>query len=82
MKWAHFAGVGTARAIQIFYNGDLKHQLAHEGPIGHTDFEWRIGSNSEIPIGRTPDGVLDEVMIFARALSPDDIQSLVEALRK
>ena len=81
-EWTHFAGIGTDRAIQIFYNGELKHQLSHEGPIGHTDFEWRIGSNSEIPNGRTPDGVLDEVMIFARALSPYDIQYLVESLRK
>ncbi|MBV6652907.1 MAG: hypothetical protein KI786_04080 [Mameliella sp.] len=78
-EWGHFAGVGNANSIEVYYNGDLKNRLPHRGAIGPTDFEWRIGGNAEIPMKRKPDGIIDEVMIFAGALSEAEIKALMEA---
>lgn len=79
-EWTHFAAVKTPRFIQVFCNGILKNQLEHEGKTGHSDFEWRIGSNSEMPANKKPDGILDEVMIFAGALTEREIQGIFNAV--
>lgn len=78
-QWSHFAGVRTKNELKVYYNGALGNRLTVNGGLGHTGFSWRIGSNGEIPIGRTPDGVIDEVMIFGRALSDAEIKAIYEA---
>lgn len=75
-QWSHFAGTRADDGLRVFYNGEMASQLRVKDHIGHTDFKWRIGSNAEIPIGRTPDGVIDEVMIFARALSAAEVRAV------
>jgi hypothetical protein len=76
-EWAHFAGVAGSGENRLFYNGEEAHRLPHKGGLGQTGFPWRIGGNAEIPLGRIPDGVLDEVMIFAGSLTGEDIRSLM-----
>lgn len=81
-EWSHFGGIGTANSIQVSYNGEIKNQIKHKGKIGHTDFEWRIGSNSELPANKKPDGTIDEVMIFAGALTEDEIKQIYSMKNK
>ncbi|MBD3358991.1 MAG: hypothetical protein GF363_17690 [Chitinivibrionales bacterium] len=81
-EWSHFAGVCTGESLLLYYNGELCNKLRHPGKIGHTDFGWRIGSNSEIPMNREPAGIIDEVMIFAGALSARDIRAIVDDAKK
>jgi MSHA biogenesis protein MshQ len=80
-QWSHFAGTRSNDTLHIYYNGVHVSQLPVQGTIGHTDFPWCIGTNAEIPIGRTPDGVIDEVMIFVEALPQDQIDSLYQKNR-
>jgi predicted alpha-1,2-mannosidase len=77
-KWSHFAGTRSDDVLRVFFNGELKSQLKVKGEIGHTDWAWRIGSNAEIPLGRTPDGVIDEVMIFAKALTEEEVREIYD----
>jgi predicted alpha-1,2-mannosidase len=77
-KWCHFAGTRSGDTLNIYYNGQHVSTLAVKGTIGRTDFPWCIGTNAEIPIGRTPDGVIDEVMIFAGALNQEQIAAILK----
>ena len=77
-QWSHFAGTRSKDTLSIYYNGRHVSNLAVKGTIGHTDFPWCIGTNAEIPIGRTPDGIIDEVMIFSEALNQEQIAAIFE----
>lgn len=78
-KWTHFASRRDSRSLSVYTDGQRRNRLTHKGfDIFESEFEWRVGSNAEIPVGRTPDGVLDEVRIYARALSDAEISRIFE----
>ncbi|MEM6377573.1 MAG: glycoside hydrolase domain-containing protein, partial [Bacteroidota bacterium] len=81
-KWSHFVGTRADDTLKIYYNGALKSQLKVKGEIGHTNWGWRIGSNGEIPLGRIPDGILDEVMIFAKALTKEEVKEIYQSVKE
>jgi len=80
-KWSQFVGSRIDDTLFLYYNGVKVRELKVSGEIGQTPWSWRIGSNAEIPLGRTPDGVIDEVMIFAKALSEKEVMELYKSVR-
>lgn len=81
-SWCSFATVKKPGKMQLFYNGELVNELPHIGKTGDTDFEWRIGDNAEKEGKRRPEGIIDEVMIFAGALTQQEIRSLSSSVNK
>ena len=78
-KWYHIAATDTAGAIRIYLDGQLDHSC--EGGYGIPP-----NINAPILIGRTNPPALffkdmvDDVMIFDRALSAEEIQQIYQAV--
>ena len=60
--------------MKLFINGTLVNSTPHSGDVQNTggSFNWRIGNNGE-GTDRSFDGKLDELRIYARALSDEQI---------
>ncbi|MDZ7261704.1 MAG: CotH kinase family protein, partial [candidate division KSB1 bacterium] len=76
--WTHFAGTYDGQEIKLYVNGDSVNSLAYVGPIAVTDAAVYLGHNSQVA-NRYFEGVLDEVMIFNRALTSVEIKNIYES---
>ncbi|MCA9217014.1 MAG: lamin tail domain-containing protein, partial [Planctomycetales bacterium] len=78
-EWHHVAAVGTGAGLKIYIDG----QLAGEGgTLVETDYgtssrNFNIGGSVFSSSGGNFNGQIDEVALFDRALSADEIASLV-----
>ena len=73
----HFAGTFDGMTLKMYINGDLIQSMEHEGMIGVTEFEVHLGHNSEV-VDRFFEGRMDEVMIYNRALTNEEIKTVFE----
>jgi hypothetical protein len=71
--WTHVVGVYTGSGIQIFLNGLL---VATEDASGRLQQSARPIAIGNHPDWEAFDGRIDEVRLYNRALSPDEIRSL------
>jgi len=74
-EWHHVTGTFDGANINVYLDGVLDGSAPTTEPIGISTTNLFIGENSESP-GRSWDGLIDEVMIFDRALSADKILEL------
>lgn len=72
-EWAHVAGSWDGQTIKLYINGTLVASRAMTGPILTSNGFLRIGG-SDI-FGFYFDGLIDEVRIYNRALSAQEIQT-------
>ena len=74
-QWVHLAGVFDGEYLRIYANGRLK-STADIGPLplDSTALPVSLGHSSLGSDGPAFDGLLDEFMLFHRALSPEEIQ--------
>jgi hypothetical protein len=76
-SWAHIAGVYDGQTLQVFVNGVADTSIAATGPIAITspyDPPIAFGFANEGGIkGQFTDGSIDEVHLWARALSGNEI---------
>lgn len=78
-RWVHLAGTFDGHTMRLFVDGVEVATLARPGPINGSHFDLMIG-------GFAPDtrahfqGLLDEVRLFARALSAEEIRASREAI--
>jgi hypothetical protein len=78
-QWFHVVFILNDKDISLFVNGKrLKtiHSAHHADIEAHKDFLFLIGGSTENYQGM--DGLIDEVRVFNRVLSGDEIQSLSE----
>jgi len=78
-RWYHVAGVFDARGLHLYLNGALLSESKDPMQIP-VACPLIIGANDNGP-QRYFDGLIDEVMIFKKALSADDIKTLYESLK-
>ena len=71
--WYHAAGTYDGNAIKIYINGDLSNELAATVAIATTNDVLTIGANKGGTSNRF-DGIIDEVGLFNRALTPDEVE--------
>jgi hypothetical protein len=74
-EWHHIAGVYDGASINVYLDGELDGSAPTTEPIGVNDKNVFIGDNPDA-IGRYWDGLVDEVKIFGRALSNDEVRHL------
>jgi len=77
-KWHHIVGTYDGATVRIYVDGVERDSLAVTGNIGSTTTPVRIGAGSGSPVsGEEPfDGTIDDVRIYDRGLSPDEILSM------
>src|SRR3954468_24880229 len=76
--WYHVAGVRGSNFVQIFVNGRLESQTAVSFPQDYAALPLRFGSSGE-SWDRKFNGVLDEVSLYNRPLSSNEIASAFAA---
>jgi hypothetical protein len=76
-KWHHVAGVYDGTTSSLYVDGRLDASQQTSGSIRTTDHRVRIGSNVQKG-GRRFVGIVDDVRVYSRALSPEEIQALFE----
>lgn len=73
-RWVHLAGTFDGRVMRLYVDGTLHGELARPGPIKPNDFSLILGSYEEDhPAGFH--GLLDEVKLYHRALSAEEIRA-------
>lgn len=74
-EWHHIVGVVNDTDMQLYIDGQLEIEMVYNGPMT-TD-------GSETEIGKASDGgfvgIIDEVMIYSKALSADEVEQIFEA---
>ena len=76
--WHHVAGVYDGSTKYIYVDGVLDVSVPYTGLIDETDSPVWIGNNSDIP-SRLWDGQIDEVGVYDRALTADEIAAIYAA---
>lgn len=72
-RWVHLAGTFDGRTMRIFIDGIEKATLDRPGPVNANHFDLVIGGFE--PGHRAHfDGLVDEVRLFSRALSAEEIR--------
>ena len=75
--WYHAAGTYDGNEIKIYINGKLSNFMPGGGAIAVTDNVLIIGAALN---GRRFHGIIDEVGIYNRALTPNEVKGTMEGL--
>jgi hypothetical protein len=73
--WHHLAGTYNGSQIKLYVDGELNATTDYVGSIPSTPYNVNIGRSSEV-ITRFYDGLLDDVRIYSRALSQEEVAYL------
>lgn len=76
--WYHLAGTFDGEVIKLYIDGEPAGELAWGGPMPSNDVALRIGMRPQQE-AYAINGTVDEVAIYHRALSQDDIQVAIES---
>jgi Concanavalin A-like lectin/glucanases superfamily len=82
-QWHHVAATYDGKAVRSYIDGVVNgHPVKNPGPLKKSTWDLCIG-NSVVDYGTGEflafDGLIDEVRIYNRALSPDEIKTLAAA---
>jgi hypothetical protein len=84
--WTHVASTYDGKTLRIYLNGVLVASLLEPRPLCHAlDTPLIIGAKKQddhTPAEAFFSGILDEVRLYARALSPADIQAIMRSPRE
>lgn len=76
-KWHHVAGVYDGSEAIIYINGEFDSKKAFEGNLKHNDENFWMGARK---VGGLPyHGLLDELRIYNRGLSQDEVKDNLDA---
>lgn len=88
-KWHHLAVTYDGTIINLYVDGvRQQHYKRWAGQVPTNSFDLTIGMNLVDPnpqfneVGSSFDGLIDEPMVFNRALSPDEIKFLFDSEKK
>ena len=74
-EWHHIVGIVNNKDMQLYVDGELEKEQNYNGPM--------TTGGSETEIGKAGDGgfvgIIDEVMIYSKALSADEVEQIFEA---
>ena len=73
-EWHHVAATYDGTTARLYVDGKLAASLPFSGNVGDSN-TWRIGAYGANPVGYFA-GLIDEVQIYDRALSSDEVATL------
>jgi hypothetical protein len=76
-EWHHVAAVGTGESLIVYLDG--KQAGKRDGPTqnyGKTEMQFNIGGRIFDSMGNHIIGMIDEVYVYNKALSPSEIESM------
>jgi hypothetical protein len=74
LDWSHITAISNGTNYQIFWNGVLEQQSSQvTGQVGNSSIMIGSGAN---PVNHTWLGLIDDVRIYDRALSAEEVQAL------
>ena len=76
-EWYHYTGTYDGSKLRAYINGEMKVEMSASGAIADSGIDVHIGS-STYGFSDGLKGVLDEVAIFNKALSADDIKKIMD----
>ena len=76
-EWHHVAATFDGTNVVLYLDGAVEAANTTEFPIAENGLNTEIGRNPE-STDRTWDGLIDEVLIYNRALSEDEILILAQ----
>jgi hypothetical protein len=82
-QWSHLAGVYAGEHIRLYVNGELISEIESSGAelVQPENNRLFIGTKSpQAPAGDWWDGLIDEVAIFDRVLSEEEIRIVMQGL--
>lgn len=72
-EWYHFAGTYDGNSLRMYINGELEGEAAGVPSIATSDLElWIGGDDYNVPVTTFP-GILDDIRIYSRDLSQEEI---------
>jgi hypothetical protein len=83
-QWHHVAGTFDGQDARVYVDGRPAGRPKHwVGELPHTPYDLTIGANRSNPakeeVNQSFNGLMDDVMMFNRALSADEIQALFQS---
>jgi len=79
--WYHIAGVRGTNFIQLYVNGKLESEISVDFPVGYGNFPLYFATTGQSYWDHKFGGALDEVALYNRALSADEIAAIYAAGR-
>ena len=77
--WTHVAGTYDRQFVRIYINGVEVGSAASTAPIPNSTRDLYIGNEDLLSGTRAFDGLIDELVIYDRALSPSEIRAIHRA---
>ncbi len=77
-RWTHLAGTYDGQTVRLYVDGVLAAATPAAGNLTQCNQKTALGSRASFDQYFLP-GLLDEVAVFDRALSPSEVQALAEA---
>jgi len=78
-EWHHVCSTYDGQTIRIYIDGQMDGTFNHTHGIATNNANLLIGDNPQAT-GRFWDGLIDEVFVFSRALSDDEIRVVMQGL--
>jgi hypothetical protein len=76
-QWHHIAATYDGATFYLYLDGELESSEPSTGQIAVSSYNVCIGENSDAT-GRYWDGLIDDVMIFSRSFSQEEIQQMMQ----
>ena len=77
--WYHVAGVRGPNYLQLYVNGELEGQTSVSFPQSYGNYPLYLGTTAQPAWDHKLAGALDEVSLYNRALSANEIAALYAA---
>ena len=75
-KWTHVAGTFDGATLRLYANGELKYSAPTKHPrISQSEYPFVIGRSNNVKGLGYFQGMIDDVKVYRRALSPDEIRA-------
>lgn len=79
-KWSHLCGTYDGNQLRLYIDGAVVGTAAAQGRLAQTEQNVSVGGlPPEAPETDFYAGLIDDVLLYLRALSPDEIKTLVAA---
>ena len=79
-EWTFVVGTYDGKDVSLYINGEFATSAPFSGEIDSDDTPFQIGGNSIVPEASI-EGNIDEVMLFHRKLSSNEIKNMYRAIK-